>query len=320
MKNSEHLLSIRRNHLDEVLHSGIICATDKNYKFTYKKGSTLEKTFLRSCAKPIQAIPLINSSSLITNKELAIICGSHTGSNKHLELIDHLSKKLDINLKNLHCGIHSPLDTKERTSLLKENLSPDVRHNNCSGKHLGMLHACNLNGWTIKNYTHPNHPLQQKILKDITTLSQYKNIKMGIDGCSVPTFYLPIENICRLFYNFKNQSKYTKIFNAMTANPFYVGGKNRIDTEIMRVAKGKILSKVGAQGLIICLKDDGSTLVVKIADGSELARSIVTVHMLIKLKWLKKTDLENSNLIHLFNYKVTNLKKKIVGDIKLLLN
>lgn len=314
---SPEILAIStRNSLIENIYYGWICLIDKNKKVLYKSGNIKDKTYLRSVAKPIQALPLLDSNIKISEKELSIICASHSGSKQHLKVLEKLLSKYKLKTSDLKCGTHYPLDSNEALKLRKSNKKPSTLHNNCSGKHIGLITTCKKNNWSTKNYLSTNSKIQKKILHYLQNLSEYKQIEIGIDGCGVPTFNMPIRNIGILFSNFTSieNTKYKKIINAMKNHPYILGGKNRIDSEIISASKGSLISKVGAGGLIIVSKD-GKSLVVKIADGNMDIRSIVTLRMLLKLKWLTKKDLKNTPLEKIEKGHVMNLSNVQVGNI-----
>ena len=302
------LLKITRGNNIETLHNGWICVLDRNKRVIYKKGNINDYNFLRSTAKPIQAIPLIENNIKVTQKELAIICASHSGSERHISILKGLLKKFNLSLSDLQCGIYKPLDEKV--------LHPNVLHNNCSGKHIGMLSVCKRNNWNLRNYLNQNHPLQRSLLNKIKDLSETNKISIAIDGCSAPTFSLPILNIGKIFSNFTRDKKYSKIITAMKSNPYLIGGEEKIDSEIIKASNGKLISKVGADGVII-VAYDGNCAVVKIADGSQKVRSIVILRLLLKLGWLEEIQIKNSPLEKMSDLKVKNVAGKIVGEIKL---
>ena len=311
----ELLLKITRGNNIETLHNGWICVVDKSKRIIYKKGNINDYIFLRSIAKPIQAIPLIESDVKVSQRELGIICGSHSGSERHIHILKGLLKKYNLSLSDLQCGIHEPSDEKEKNKLLKTNLSPNALHNNCSGKHIGMLLVCKKNNWGLKGYINPNHPLQKSIFNNIKELSETKKIFPAIDGCSAPTFALPIINIAKLFSKFTHDKKHFEIINAIRLNPYMIGGEGKIDSEIIKASNGKLISKVGAEGIII-VAYNGNCAVVKISDGSQKARSIVILRLLVKLGWLKESEIKNSVLEKIYDLKVKNHAGKVVGKIE----
>lgn len=312
----ELIATTKRANTVETLHYGWICVINKEKKVIYKRGRISDQIFLRSSAKPIQAIPVINYDINITPKELAIICGSHSGSKLHINLLTNFMKKHKFQVSNLKCGAHLPFDEKEKTRLVKKNISPNPLHNNCSGKHLGMLAVCKKNKWDLKSYLNPNHPIQKNILKKIKELSGTKNISIAVDGCGVPTFSLPVINIAKMFSSFTHpkNKRYLKIISAISKNPFYLGSNNQIDTEIIKASKGKLIAKVGAEGIII-IASKGNCIVVKIADGSPKIRSIVALKLLIRFNWLKKSQIKNLFLREILKGEIRNHVSKVVGKI-----
>lgn len=312
------LAIVKRGNTTETLHYGWICVLNKDKKIICKRGNVNNKTLLRSCAKPIQAIPLIENVININNKELAIVCGSHSGSNKHLKVLYGFIKKHKLYLSDLRCGIHMPYDVKENHRLIRKNLQAAALHNNCSGKHLGMLLVCRKKNWDLNTYLNSNHPLQKLIKRKIQELSETSDISLEIDGCSLPTFGLSILNIAKLFSNFTKNIEYKKIISAMAGNPDYMGSTGQIDTEIIKQSKGKLLAKVGAEGLII-VAFNGNCAAVKISDGSQKIRSFVILKLLLKLGWLKEKNIKNLFLKEILKGDVKNHRGITVGKIKSLI-
>lgn len=307
--------TLRRDNI-ETMHQGWICVLNQDKKIIYQKGKPLDKIFLRSAEKPIQATPIIDNNLNILQKELALATGSHSGSKMHIKVLKTFMRKNGLHLSDLKCGILYPFDEKEKNRLLIKNENPSPLHNNCSGKHLGMLAVCKKNKWDTKNYLNYNHPLQKLILKNIEKLSETKNISIGTDGCGAPTHSLPLINIAKMFSNFTHpdNSKYFRIVSAMRDNPIYVGGQKQIDTEIMKLSGDKFISKVGAEGIII-VAWGGNCAVVKIADGLQRIRSIVILKLLIKIGWLKEKEILNSVLEDTLAGYVKNNSGKVVGKI-----
>ena len=319
--NKKHTLKpdllaiIHRGKNIECLHYGWICVLSNN-KIILKKGDISNPVLLRSCAKPIQAIPITKNNIEITNEELAIACGSHSGSSKHIKVLKSLIKKNDLHISDLKCGIHLPIDEKEKIRLIRNGLPPNPLHNNCSGKHLGMLAVCKKNNWDLKSYLSPDHPLQKAILKEMKELSETSDISIAIDGCGASTFGLPVFNIAKLFSNFSQikNKKYTKIISAMSQNPFLISGARQLDTEIIKKSHGKLIAKSGAEGIIVVFYK-GNCIVVKIADGSPRARSFVVLKLLVKLGWLNKKEIKNSILEEILNGEIKNLSGVTVGSM-----
>lgn len=317
---SESLTIVTRNKNLETLHYGWVCILNKDKSIFYQKGNLNTQIFMRSSAKPVQAVPIVETQLDVSDIELAIICGSHSGSKRHINVLKEIMKRYNLHSKDLQCGIHMPFDETETKKLIRNKIKPSTLHNNCSGKHIGMLSLCKTKNWDIKNYLSLNHPLQQRIKNLIFEMSETKKLSTAIDGCGVPTFSIPVINIAKLFSNFTSNKNYPceKIIRAMKKHPFYMGGYNQIDSEIITASNKKLIAKVGAEGIII-VADRGKALVVKIADGSARIRSFVTVTLLTKLGWLKKSDIEDTILSKILKGEVINHSGKVVGKIVSLL-
>ena len=311
--NPEPLLRLKRGKTTETIHNGWICVLDNNQKVVFKKGNIQDPIFLRSVAKPIQALPIIDFNIQIHERALAVICGSHSGSSRHLNILKNLMKEFHLSQSSLQCGVHEPFDESERKKLIKKNLKPNPLHNNCSGKHIGMLCLCKEKGWNLKNYLSPAHPLQKSIFRNISHISGTKAIYTAVDGCSAPTFALPVINIARMFSLLTGElsGKYSFLLQSIRNNPYYFGGNGLLDSEIIKASGGKIISKAGAEGIIVCAYK-GYSIVLKVADGSPKARSIIILKLLQNLNWLKNSDVSNSGLNKILRSYFTNHSKKTV--------
>ena len=145
-----------------------------------------EKTpyFLRSCAKPLQAVLLIENGIDLTPEELAFCCGSHAGEDCHIEVASKLLKKLGLDERLLKCGIHAPLSKSMQKKMILRGEEPTVLHNNCSGKHIGFLALCKKNNWDIETYDEPNHPLQTAVKEKIYKMCEIEEFYPSTtDGC-----------------------------------------------------------------------------------------------------------------------------------------
>ena len=275
------LRTVRNNYLDTCFLGSVFFAT-KN-KIVKSIGENPDNIcFLRSLFKPIQTSILFDCNIIkdyrIKQNELAIFSGSHAGSVKHINLLKNIMKKNKLNLKDLSIIPLEPLDKRNFRG------KPSKLHNNCSGKHIMMLLACKYMGFNY-DYTNPNHPLQKIIKNQQEKLSNYKSDILTFDGCSAPLWALPYKNVIEAFYNLVH--KYPDLINAIIKNPDIYGGFNRLDTEIIKLGKGNLFSKVGAGGLVLIynLKEDNSIL-IKLAQDNNDTRRIITLDYLNKINWL----------------------------------
>ena len=290
MNSPEKLVKYVRDGLVEQEHFGYVVLADKNRVLEYTGECGNQPFYLRSCAKPLQASLLIDFGMdkffNLSEQEIAICCASHSGEKIHTDLVDSIINKIGLDSTYLKCGIHPPLSKTEQNRMLLENESPNVYHNNCSGKHAMMLGLCVMNGWDLMTYDDVNHPLQKMIKQKIYELCEVKSdYPVTTDGCGVPIFSVPLPNMVRGFLNVFCNPVYEKIKNAFLNNPYVIGGEDRTDTKIIE-ATSNIVAKVGAGGLCVVVnteKEEG--FVVKICDCDMKAREIVVADTLKNLHW-----------------------------------
>lgn len=318
------LVKAIRNGLVERQHSGFILCLDSENKIIYQKGNFNNYAcFLRSCAKPFQALPLILSETYehfnFTLTELAVCCASHTGSSIHTELIKGILNKAGKNENDLKCGIHPPLDKKTELDLIKQNIPFTALHNNCSGKHAGMIAVCQKKGWDTTDYLGKNHPLQKwikKLTQEYCCLND-DNYYETLDGCGTPVGGMLLPQMAEGFLNLLKTKEGQLIVKSFLLNPFIIGGEGRIDSFIINKSNNKLFAKVGAEGLCIVLNPEKQQcLLVKIMDANMQARSIVLLETLIKLKWINKELLNSPDIKNIYNPELKTLHGQIVGEVK----
>ena len=297
-----------RGERPESVHFGAIAVADPAGNLFAWYGDPLVETYLRSSAKPLQAIPLVEMGGeerfQMTDAELAVTCASHSGTDIHLRTIYELQTKIGISKDDLQCGTHQPFDTATRAILRDRGEQPITNHHNCSGKHTGMLGQARLMDADLEDYTEIDHPVQQNILSVISEICQIpaNRIHIGRDGCSVPAFSMPLihaawgwarlSDPAGLPLNIRKACK--RITTAMQNEPFMVAGPDRIDTVIMQSLPGGIISKAGAEAYQAfsipegALNKDSPALgvVIKISDGDlrKQARRAVYMEVLKQLK------------------------------------
>ncbi len=297
------LLEFVRDGLIEQEHSGFVVlksldknalkiGNDKNYPF-----------FLRSCAKPLQACLLVDFELIdyfkMSDEEIAICCASHAGEPCHVEIIRKFLEKIKVDESRLKCGLHKPISKSEQNKLLINKQTENVLQNNCSGKHSMMLAICKKMGWDITTYDEKEHPLQIAIKNKIYSLCELeKEYPATKDGCGVPIYSMPLENMLKGYLNLFMDDKYSQIRAAFAKNPYLIGGEDRLDTAIMS-ANNNLIAKVGACGLCIIVNLlEKRAIIVKILDCDMKARAICVISALQQLGWLDKqmlaTDLIKS--------------------------
>lgn len=260
----EPLLAVTRGSIVECIHSGVIAVADADSDLVACAGDPSLVTYLRSSAKPFQALPFVEAGGVerfgLTGQELAILCASHDGTDQHVAVLQSIQKKVGIREQDLQCGIHPPFSKSTQQALALRGETPSPNRHNCSGKHTGMLAMCKLMGWPPDNYLDSSHPLQWLILKTFSemTSTPIEKIALGTDGCSAPVFAIPLQNAAAGFARLVDPSGLAparaeacrKITTAMTAYPQMVAGVGGFDTCLMQVGEGKIVAKSGAEGYL----------------------------------------------------------------------
>jgi len=308
-----------RKSLVENRHLGWLVVTNQDNSLLYCTPGALETaTFFRSSAKPFQAFPLVEKgfSKQLSTEELAIACASHTGSQRHLELTRSILAKAGLSEAQLQCGPHVPSDPAMQETLRQSGEHPTRAHNNCSGKHAGMLFYCQQAGLDPSLYLNPSHPLQQSILNALRRWGGVDEIPLAIDGCGAPVFYLPLRTMALLYAHLGSTEDFKPLQTAMTSYPAIVGGEGRVDTVLMQVSQGKLLAKVGADGVLCVARGNrGEGLALKLSDGSGEVRDMTLVQILLKLGWLEQEALQDARLSnYLTKTARLNTQNKTVGE------
>jgi L-asparaginase II len=286
---AQPLFQVTRGRIVESIHYGLIAVVDSNGRLISSYGDPKAVVFLRSSAKPFQAIPFVEHGGVehygYTARELSISCASHEGSDLHVQTIEDMQKKIGLEENHLQCGTHMPGDLDAFKSLVANNQQPGPNRNNCSGKHTTMLAYAKLCGHSLENYLDINHPIQQNILATFSDLclTPSNEIELGIDGCSAPNFAIPLYKAALGFARLCDPRELPesgaiacgKITSAMTSHPEMVSGYGEFDEQLMKVGEGKIVCKRGAEGYQIigllpgALGSDspGIGIALKVSDG-----------------------------------------------------
>lgn len=291
----EPILEVTRGSVVESVHYGAYAIADCTGNIFHAWGDINAVTYLRSSAKPFQAIVLIEVGGVehfgFKDKQIALMCASHSGSDAHVEVAQSIQDLIAVSEDRLVCGTHPPLDKDAVRRLIREGREPTPNRHNCSGKHLGMLALSVLMGEAVEGYSEPDHPIQKLIIGTIYEMFGLKpgNVHIGIDGCSVPTFAVPIHSAATAFARLADPSEFSekrvqaceRIWRAMTSYPEMIAGEGRLDTELMRAFNGSVLSKGGAEGVqgiaiapgAIAPNSPALGIALKVSDGDHSSRA-----------------------------------------------
>jgi L-asparaginase II len=284
-------------------------------------------TWWRSCAKPFQVMPLVESGALETLKwsddQLALACASHGGEPEHVAIAESMLKSIGLEEGDLACGPHEPLASRG-AKLLRESGQRVTRlHNNCSGKHSAMLAQASLNDWPTKGYERIEHRVQQNSLRTVAMWSGVEQARVGVsvDGCGVPVFALPLSNMALSYARLVTAARdghdaATRIVRAMTQHPFLIGGTDRFDTTLMQACGGNVVCKIGAEGVhTLAIVDSGIGFAIKVEDGAPRAQYPAVLAVLAHLGALP--DPLPDALREYLSRPVRNTRGETVGEIRL---
>ncbi len=314
----------------ESTHEIKALVTNVDGKILLSTNNDNEYFFPRSSIKIFQAIPFAMSSAIknykLNNKHIALACASHKGEKFHIKELKKWISKINIKTKNLQCGIHAPLDKNASEKIIYSRKQFNELHNNCAGKHLGMLTSCLVNNQSITNYLDYNHAHQKNIRKIFNkfTESILSKKNFSLDGCSAPQYSFKIKHISRALNNliksYKNNYEYTEqvrtLVNSILKNPEFIGGTVSFDTKVIKASKGKIFCKSGAEGVFLFVDFQKEISgVIKITDGNERAIPITILNIFKKLKVMSKVELKNLEKKEKFELK--NHAGRNIGRISL---
>ena len=250
-------------------HTGAIAVVDATGQLVASYGDPYRVSYLRSSAKPFQALPLIEAGGqekyALSEREIALICASHSGTDEHVALVSGLQARLGVQESHLLCGAHAITHQPTVEAMRLRGEKPTPNRNNCSGKHTGMLAYARMKGLPLEPseqtppYIDPAHPIQQDILRTFCEMCAVapEDVQVAIDGCSAPTFAIPLFNAALGYARLCDPASLpagraaacAAITSAMTGSPEMVGGPDSFDTHLMRAGVGRLVCKVGAEGL-----------------------------------------------------------------------
>ena len=321
----EALVTFTRSNLDESHHHGAFCVVSDG-QVVRSRGDIGVPCFYRSAAKPIQALAVVESGAPdrygFTEEELALVVGSHSGAPVHTALAKSMLEKVGESPALLRCGGHTSLDPEVRDAYVRAGHKPGRIEDNCSGKHAGMIGAAKAMGADPVTYAEPDHPVQQQNLSNVALLTGLARdrIHVGIDGCAVPSCAVSLEAMALAMERFASPDDLPdgtaaaarRIADAVWSHPEMVAGGPRFDTHLLRVGKGRLIPKMGAEGMqIIGVAGERLGIAIKIADGGRRAVEALAAALLLDLGLL-----ETSDLLDFYPRLVKTREGTPVGDVK----
>lgn len=292
------LVEETRGGLVESRHRGAICVRDADGATVLEIGDVERPVFPRSAIKVIQAMPLIESGAAdaygFGNRELALACASHSGEPEHAALAGSMLERAGLDTGALECGAHWPMSEAATRELARQGGRPSALHNNCSGKHAGFLCTCVHRGLDPQGYVRRSHAAQEAVRESMESVTGATHGVdcCGIDGCSIPTYAVPLDALALGFARMATgvglgaeQAKAARrLMAACTAEPHYVAGTGRMDTRIMDGGGGRIFVKTGAEGVYCAAVPElGLGIAIKCDDGAGRAAEVMVAGVLARL-------------------------------------
>jgi len=287
-------------------------------------------SFVRSAIKMFQALPLVESGAAdalgLGEEELALCTASHGGEPFHVAAARSILAKAGAREEQLACGPQAPLHRPAADALRAAGLAPTRIHNNCSGKHAGMLALAAHRGWDLDGYERPEHPVQLQV---VATLARWTGLAPGdlgvaTDGCGLPTFALPLSAAAAACARLaaaaaEGVEAPRRVIAAMTAHPNHVAGTGRLCTDLMRAANGRSFAKVGAEGYYCAgVPAAHLGLALKVEDGAWRAAEPALLALLAAVGAIGATELRE--LAGYVAAPVTNTRGDVVGAVRAVLS
>ena len=278
----EPMVAVRRGGLVESVHRGRLVVCDARGERLGSLGDPEGYVYARSSAKPFQALPLVLSGAAdafgLVDEEISVASASHNAEPRHVAAARSILRKANVSEDDLQNGAHPPMHAPSAARLVRSGESPRAIHGNCSGKHAGMLAVCVHAGWNPAGYRDPGGPLQKLVRDTVAKVcgAAPEDIRLAGDGCGVPVFAMPLENLALGFArlaaggheDFPNDlnAAMRRVRDAMRDHPYMVAGTGRFDTTLMEATD--LVAKSGAEGVFACGSPAGWGLALKVSDGA----------------------------------------------------
>jgi L-asparaginase II len=326
MKPGHCVVQVMRGGEVESVHRVHVAVAHAEKGLIASAGNPAHHAFVRSAIKMFQVLPFVESGGVarfqLTGEELALCTASHGGEPFHVAAARAILAKAKVTDAALACGPHLPMHEPSAAALIAAGQAPGKIHNNCSGKHAGMLAHCVQQQWVTNGYHRATHPMQQRVL---STLAQWMrieaaDIEQGIDGCGLPTFAIALDAVAAGCAKFAaavadGAGAPATVFNAMVAHPEYVAGTDRLDTALMRIAGQRLVAKVGAEGYYCAIVPSQKIgIALKVEDGSKRAAEPALIAVLRHIDAIGAEEVEQ--LSRFSKPEILNTRNEAVGYLR----
>lgn len=322
-------VEVTRGGIVESKHRGSVAIVDVAGTVKVSWGDIKQPVFPRSAVKGIQAIPVIETGTAdalnLTQSELALLCSSHGGEPRHTETAAGILSRAGLGEADLECGTHWPSHEESAHALAASGAVATQLHNNCSGKHSGMLAMAKQMGVPTKGYSQVTHPVQQRVLGALEFMTgvDMTGLPLGIDGCSIPTWAIPLERLAFAFARFgagedmpeARRAACDRIMEAVYADPFMIAGSDRYCTEMTRFLGKRVFLKTGAEGVFCAaVPSMGIGIALKCDDGASRGAEMLLTAVFDKIGVFEPGEAEDA--ARFLAKPVTNRNNLRVGEIR----
>lgn len=325
------LVEVTRGAFVESVHSvaACVCSTDGRHRPELAFGNIDTPVFLRSAAKPFIAATAVAAGVVerfgLEPREIAVMSASHNGEAPHVAAVRSILRKTGFTEADLHCGPQAPQYGPAAAALAQEGTAYSAIHNNCSGKHAGILALARSIGADPATYLEPENPAQVRILAFCGRMSDVDpaDFELAVDGCGIPVYAVPLRRAALAYARFatlahladEDASALAQVRSALAAEPFYLAGTGRFDSSLISASGGKIIGKGGAEGVHgDALLESGFGLALKVIDGSRRAVPPAVLALLYELDVLDER--ERAALGTFARPPVFNFAGRVVGGMR----
>ena len=317
------LIEVTRGAIVESRHRGAIVVTDAGGRRRATIGDVAQAVFPRSAVKALQALPLVESGAAdrfgFGNAELALACASHNGEPRHVETAAAMLARAGQSSADLECGPQMPSAEASARELIRSGHEPTPLHNNCSGKHAGFICVCAHRGLDVKGYVEPDHPVQREITATLAAMTgtELDAAVRGVDGCSIPTYAIPLDRLAVAFARFitgeglprERAAAARRLAAACMAEPWMVAGTGRFCTAAMTALPGALFVKTGAEGVFCAaLPDSGLGIAIKCDDGASRASEAAMAAVIAAFDGGERKEFHSASVL--------NRRGRKVGEIR----
>lgn len=297
VSSAVELAVVERSGFVESRHSGSAVVLDPDGVIAEVLGDADAPILPRSSLKPLQALGCVTAGAALEGERLALATASHSGTDRHVAVVRDILDSAGLDESALQCPPAYPGDTSARDAMIRADEAPARVRMNCSGKHAAMLLACTANGWDIGSYLDPGHPLQAHLREVIERLTGSKVVATAVDGCGAPVHAMSLTGLVRAIHRIGTSSERSPfalhrtagtLVRAVREHPWTIDGPGRPDT--IAIERHGVFAKGGAEGVMVMVAPNGTSVALKVLDGSGRAATAIALALLVKHGALAASD------------------------------